>query len=816
MSEFERQRRKNYRKNRKRWIFIQSGICISFLFLSLFFFISRIKIADTYEIPYNENGKIDYSVNLLPNDFYAKDEQQAGQAYVASLIDTIPIDFYYFGEAKNHNAEYLYSYSTMAFLEITDNSTGLVVFSNEYPLTEQKSLNLYEGPLVIQEHFDLNYSKYNQIAESFTKTFGLTNVTSRLTVLFNVDIDCSVDDLDCRGSCNYTANLNLPLTKKTVEIHIEKSISDKNSFLVSESADENSRIFGLLTTIFATACIFGSGVLIAFILFTRNHDINYSIKVRRTLNAYRSYIQKINHSFDTEGFRSVYVNSFPELLQIRDATQSPILMYENEDETCATFLIPSSLDIIYLYEIKVENFDEIYGNEDRVQSTPDEDDKSLTSEETGSQIEIEDTESSLIESNQENETVAEIYSQSEDENEAQTQSVAPQPEERIVLTAMPLGPGPSFADILCDTEEENAALYLSPSVANTPSQSETDKCIDILQKEKVEVRYRTSFGSRLIQAPERTKEIYSKIKNYLLSFTNLKSRTSFNFESFKSGRINIAKLDIKGSYVNLYLALNPDSYDKVKYRFQDVSGKTKFTLTPLLIKIKSELTVRLAIDLTNMCMANYGITQGEIPCVDYKPQYESTEELIRRDLIKVLLPRGTQANSIKAERADVGKILKDAKRDTGSKSNSNLSEEPKKEAANDGQYEIKLLEENVNADELTLAIEAPTPNLSEIDYVKTDVREEGGEERGVEVIGVVWPERRKRNHVYNYDPNGEILTEGDVVLVPTHDSARNRDVIRKAAVAHGNHKTNPDKLTHPLKKIIGVVKRKIEAVLSQD
>ena len=80
-------------------------------------------------------------------------------------------------------------------------------------------------------------------------------------------------------------------------------------------------------------------------------------------------------------------------------------------------------------------------------------------------------------------------------------------------------------------------------------------------------------------------------------------------------------------------------------------------------------------------------------------------------------------------------------------------------------------------------------------------------EEGVEVIGVVWPEHKHKNKIYRYDPNGEILEDGDVVLIPSRDVHSNRDIIRKAAVAHGNHRVDPEMLKHPLKKIIGIVHR---------
>ena len=110
----------------------------------------------------------------------------------------------------------------------------------------------------------------------------------------------------------------------------------------------------------------------------------------------------------------------------------------------------------------------------------------------------------------------------------------------------------------------------------------------------------------------------------------------------------------------------------------------------------------------------------------------------------------------------------------------------------------------------------PDVILSEIEYVEDDDAdfEVAPEDPGVEVVGVVWPERPTRNKVYRYDPNGEELHEGDMVLVPTRDAARGRDVVRKAAVAHANHRVEPEHIKHPLKKIIGVIKRKAEEALT--
>ncbi len=117
--------------------------------------------------------------------------------------------------------------------------------------------------------------------------------------------------------------------------------------------------------------------------------------------------------------------------------------------------------------------------------------------------------------------------------------------------------------------------------------------------------------------------------------------------------------------------------------------------------------------------------------------------------------------------------------------------------------EAVLIEEDVDQEAVAEALAAPVVVLEEIKYddlVETEM------EGGVEVISVVWPERKDHNKLYRYSPNGETLQPGDIVLVPTRDVMRERDVIRKAAVVRGNHRVDPETLHHKLKKIIGRVK----------
>ena len=124
--------------------------------------------------------------------------------------------------------------------------------------------------------------------------------------------------------------------------------------------------------------------------------------------------------------------------------------------------------------------------------------------------------------------------------------------------------------------------------------------------------------------------------------------------------------------------------------------------------------------------------------------------------------------------------------------------------------ETIVIASGVNEEMLAEAICAPSAELETIDFIdETD----DTVENGIDVISVVWPERAHKNKIYRYKTNGHNFSIGDFVLVPTWDAARKKEVIRKATVAHHNHKIDPDYLKHPLKEIIGIIRRKEETAL---
>ena len=176
---------------------------------------------------------------------------------------------------------------------------------------------------------------------------------------------------------------------------------------------------------------------------------------------------------------------------------------------------------------------------------------------------------------------------------------------------------------------------------------------------RIVIKYRHSFRSRMIQADEESKAYYADIKNYLVSFEKIGAADSQNYESFSLGRQQIAKLNLSGKTLVLYLALDPQKLDGSKYKFENVGDRKRFEKTPLKIKIRSARSQKWAKELIDMVMQENGIPQGELKNEDYAMPYEDKASLIARGLIQVLAQ--DEASGEKVDEATVLSLLAGAR-----------------------------------------------------------------------------------------------------------------------------------------------------------
>ena len=162
-------------------------------------------------------------------------------------------------------------------------------------------------------------------------------------------------------------------------------------------------------------------------------------------------------------------------------------------------------------------------------------------------------------------------------------------------------------------------------------------------EKEIEVSYRKSFTARLLLSEDPVKDYYTRIHNYILSYTG-KNRVSWFYDSYNSGRTQLVKLAIRGKTLCAYFALDFAEYENTKYHVQEAATK-RYEKVPVMLRVRSERGVKYAKELVDAVMAKYGVAQNEektgtATVADY-PR-DTLMNLIKRGLVKVLSEDGAE------------------------------------------------------------------------------------------------------------------------------------------------------------------------------
>jgi len=302
-------------------------------------------------IKYNENSQIDYKVYLKENDFYDKSYLEKGKGYIASLIDSISSNFKYSIKFSD-NVSYNYSYRIAVEVDVEDERNDSNIYHFSEDLVEH-NLSSNKGDLEIDEDLTIKYENYNNIISRFKDVYDLTNTESTLNVYLYVNIQ----DIDKSNTTNLidkkVSSLSIPLTLNTVSIDIGNNIitNNNNQFEIVDADNYEwliaiSLIFLIISAIYIT-------FLIRYIETTKTAQMVYEKEIKSIMTNYDSYIQRITGTYDIGTSQVLKIESFNDMLEIRDTLKQPILMLENETKDGSFFIIPATNSIIYTYALRV-------------------------------------------------------------------------------------------------------------------------------------------------------------------------------------------------------------------------------------------------------------------------------------------------------------------------------------------------------------------------------------------------------------------------------------------------------------------------------
>ena len=334
------------------------SIIVIFFIISLVLLIKYISVNKYQYVNYNEKSDVEYSVLLKENKFYKEFTLSKDNQYISELIDHILATFKYNLNIDKKDVEYKYSYRIEANVSVKNKATGRYVYKYDEVLTTPKEFTTKDSEVSINEKVAIDYNKYNDLIFDFIETYKLEDTENMLKINLYVDVIGSCDDFTKDAANESITSLEIPLTYRTMAIDITNNLvnSDDNVMICSKPSPYN--FLYIICIILCLVCdVIWTINFINYLKRTRTAKTVYERELKKILNNYRSYIQKINSKFDLRGYQSLKVDNFTDMLEIRDTTNQPILMVENDSKSSAYFIIPTNTKLLYIYNIKVSDYE---------------------------------------------------------------------------------------------------------------------------------------------------------------------------------------------------------------------------------------------------------------------------------------------------------------------------------------------------------------------------------------------------------------------------------------------------------------------------
>ena len=356
----------------KRRNMILNFVCVIVVLsvLSLLFLLIFINKNRDYSVSYQENSNVDYKVYLKSNDFF--DEKYLGidNQYIASLINYIDANFKYEISMKEKNVDYKYSYRIEALVNVSESKSSKPLYTKTTELlkVDEKSASSKDNVL-INERLNINYNQYNDLIKQFVSIYKLDDISSTLTVSMYIDVVGSCEDFETDSNNESVISLVIPLTTKTVGIDIKNNLIEaSDNVIVCNDASPLTVFYAILSVLILLLDGYFVYKMVKYIIHTRTAQTIYDIELKKILNYYHSYIQRIRNNVDLKngnllqidnnviykGCQYFKLESFNDMLEIRDSLNAPILMSTNDTNTATYFII---LDVnnkaVYTYGLRV-------------------------------------------------------------------------------------------------------------------------------------------------------------------------------------------------------------------------------------------------------------------------------------------------------------------------------------------------------------------------------------------------------------------------------------------------------------------------------
>ena len=353
--------KKNGKNIKKENLLLRFSLCMFFFCLFVIigfkFIINSLSINSDEKLHFQEKGNVKYSVCLKDNDFFEDECLDSNMSYVASLIKNISFDFNYQFNGNFDNLVSSVDYEVVAKLIIENNDTKTKYYEKEYVLAPKTSDSIKNNGTLynLDKKINIDYEYYNNIATNFKSQYGVDS-QSYLEVYLNTYNNVHSKYKDIPTSAQIA--VRIPLSQKAIEIKF--NTQEVNKSIDKYITSKNIVINGYLIFIVGITFLFTSLIFLFFIFMIIK-------KYAKTISKYDKFINKILKEYDRlivetttfpdeKEYNVLIINSFNELVDVRDNLRSPIMFYNIKDHKMSKFYILNNNNL-YLYIVNSKDID---------------------------------------------------------------------------------------------------------------------------------------------------------------------------------------------------------------------------------------------------------------------------------------------------------------------------------------------------------------------------------------------------------------------------------------------------------------------------
>lgn len=342
-----------YHKNKRKKHKIKLALITTFLIFIGLILIGMYYIVNKEDsIKYKETSEVKYGINLIENEFYDEYYLEEGTGVISNLIKNIDAEFKYNLELEE-DLEYKYNYKILAEIDVKERAKSNSIYKTEHEIFNKEEQESVSNNLEIAEKININYNEYNEQINKLLEIYKLSNTTSELQLNFYLNVINKVTGEQINKE-EKVMSLQMPLATSAVEITVNENVKDfQGEILLQKNEFQNSQYMLIIGVVALILGLITLVRLIKYISDTRSAEKMYDDEIRKILFDYKSYIQKINNMVDYNDYKVVKIDTFKELLGMKEELKSTILMYTEEDRKTTFMIINGNLLFEYILEARL-------------------------------------------------------------------------------------------------------------------------------------------------------------------------------------------------------------------------------------------------------------------------------------------------------------------------------------------------------------------------------------------------------------------------------------------------------------------------------